>query len=196
MRAWMFAMVVLGACTPEIVAGAYLCGPDESCPDGQACDGVTALCVAATSRQPFSCGDDLTEIEPNNGAGAAQTFPMLNCASSLAEVRGCAPLDDAEDWFGFDVPATCATTIAHLRVASSIAWQTLGLQLSGPNGTFDATPTCGEGYPDDGNVQICLDQEVTPGGHYTVRVAPTGEGDCDGACRFNRYSLGLQLGTR
>lgn len=195
MRTWTLAMLVLGACSPEIVTGAYLCGPDESCPDGQTCNGVTALCVSPSSAQAFTCGDDLTEIEPNNGAGAAQAFPALACASTVAEIQGCTPLDDSEDWFGFDVPPTCSTTVAHLRISSSIAWESLGLELSGPNGTFDAT-ACSDSFPDDGTVQLCLDHEVTAGAHYTVRVSPAGDGNCDGACSYNRYRLGLQLGTR
>lgn len=202
MRAWILAVAVLGACTPEIVAGAYLCGPDESCPDGQVCNGVTAICGSASTVVPFACttgaeGDKITEVEPNNGASAAQAFPALECASAPAEVRGCTPVQDAEDWFGFDVPASCTGSLAHVRISSSIAWQTLALQLSGPNGTFDATATaCETSFADDGNVQLCLAELVTAGAHYTVRVSPTGDGDCDGACRYNRYTLGVQLGTR
>ncbi|MEO7091829.1 MAG: hypothetical protein ABI175_01180 [Polyangiales bacterium] len=196
MRASMFAIAVLGACTPDIVAGAYLCGPDESCPDGQKCDPASAICVAPSSVKPFACGEDQTEVEPNNSQASAQVIQALGCASTLAEVRGCTPAGDADDWFTFDVPATCTTTVAHIRLSSSVALQTLGVTLSGPSGSFQATETaCDSSFPDDAEVQVCLSQALTPG-TYAVRVAPAGGGNCEGNCAYNRYTLGLQLGTR
>ncbi len=196
MRAWMLSFALLGACTPEIVSGAYLCGPDESCPDGQKCNPASALCVGPGSVETFACGKDQTEIEPNNSQAGAQVIQGLGCASTLAEIRGCTPAGDADDWFVFDVPATCTTSVAHLRLSSSIAFQTLGVKLSGPNGTFEASETvCAASSPDDAEVQVCLDQAVTPGATYAVRVGPAGGGNCEGNCSYNRYSLHLQLGT-
>jgi hypothetical protein len=195
MRTWLLAFAILGGCTPDIVSGAYLCGPDESCADEQVCSPASGLCVGPNSVAAFACGEDQSEVEPNNSKAGAQVIQALGCASTLAEIRGCTPAGDADDWFVFEVPATCITTIAHVRLSSSIAFQTLGVTLSGPNGTFEATSTCSTSFPDDGEVEICLDQAVTPGATYAVRVGPAGGGNCDGGCPYNRYSLHLQLGT-
>lgn len=196
MRALLLACAVLGACTPEIVSGAYLCGPDESCPDDQTCNPASGLCVSPASVKPFACGEDLTEVEPNNTQGAAQVIQPGGCASAIAEISGCTPAGDGDDWFVFEVPANCVTTFAHLRMSSSLAFETLGVTLAGPNGTFEASSTaCDNSFPDDGEVQVCLDQQVTPGATYTVHVAPAGGGNCGGDCAYNRYRLGMQLGT-
>jgi hypothetical protein len=198
MRTFLLAFVLLGACTPEIVSGAYLCGPDESCPDDQKCNPASGLCVAPGSVQAFTCGreQDLTEIEPNNTQAGAQAIQASGCASTLAEISGCTPAGDGDDWFTFQVPANCTTTVAHLRLSSSIAFQMLGVTLSGPNGTFEASATaCDSSFPDDAEVQVCLAQTVTPGATYAVRVAPAGGGNCGGDCPYNRYRLSMQLAT-
>ena len=196
MRTWLLALVVLGACTPEIVSGAYLCGPDGACPEDQKCNPASGICVSPGSVQAFSCGDDQTEVEPNNSQSGAQVIQGVSCASILAEISGCSPAGDADDWFVFAVPANCTTTVAHLRLSSSIAWETLGVTLSGPNGTFEGTATaCDSSFPDDGEVQVCLAQPVTPGATYAVHVGPAGGGNCEGDCPFNRYRLSMQLGT-
>lgn len=198
MRAWLVSSIVfglLGACTPDIVTGAYLCGPEESCPEGQKCSPASGLCVSPGSVQAFNCGDDQNEVEPNNSQAGAQVIQALGCASTLAEVRGCTPAGDADDWFVFDVPANCTGTVAHVRLSSSIAFQTLGVKLTGPNGTFEASETaCETSFPDDGEVQVCLDQAVTAGATSALRVGATGP-NCEGGCPYNRYSLRVTLGT-
>jgi len=195
MRALLLTFVVLGACAPDIVSGAYLCGPDEACPDGQVCNGADAICVLPGGATPFACGK-VTEVEPNDGAATAQAIANLPCASTLAEIRGCTPLGDAEDWYAFDVPSTCLSTVASVRLSFALAWEGLTIQLAGPDGSFDgAASACDVISPDDGALQVCLKRPVTAGGHYTLRIGLDGTGDCDGACRYNRYTLGLQLGT-
>jgi len=196
MRALLATALLLGACTPEIVSGAYLCGPDEACPDDQKCSPATGLCVSPGSVAAFTCGEDQTEVEPNNSAASAQVVQALGCGSALAEIAGCTPAGDGDDWFTFEVPATCTATVAHLRLSSSIAFETLGVTLAGPNGSFEASESaCDASFPDDGEVQVCLAQAVTPGAKYTVRVAPAGGGNCEGGCPYNRYRLAMQLAT-
>jgi hypothetical protein len=41
----------------------------------------------------------------------------------------------------------------------------------------------------------CVDFTLTPGTKYAVKVLPTGEGNCNGACAHNRYTLSVQLAT-
>lgn len=190
------SLLALGACTPEIVSGAYLCGPEAACPEGLACSPDSALCVSPGAVQAFSCGEDQTEVEPNNSVSTAQVVQALGCASALAEVGGCTPAGDGDDWFTFTVPSTCTTVVAKLRLSSSIAFQTLGVTLAGPNGSFEASAqACEAGFPDDGEVQVCLSQAVTPGATYTVHVGPSGAANCQGGCPYNRYRLGMQLAT-
>lgn len=192
MRA-VLALLLVSACSPEIVQGAYLCGPEQSCPDGQACNGEDNLCVLPSGAKPFSCGDKITEVEPNNGATAAQAIPNLACVSPLIQIKGCTPAGDAEDWYAFDVPATCGATVANLRLSFPLAFEQLSVELGGAA----ASPAdCGTSVPlDDGTETVCLKTPVSAGQHVTLRVARSGVGDCDGQCAYNRYSLSLQLGT-
>ena len=192
MRALLF-IALLSACSPEIVQGAYLCGPDESCPDGQKCNGVDNVCVLPSGAKPFECGDKITEVEPNNGAAAAQTIANLACASPLIQIKGCTPAADAEDWYAFDVPATCTATVATVRLDFPLAFEQLSVELAGKTGS---QADCGStAPPDDGSDTVCLSTPVTAGQRYTLRVARSGVGNCDGQCGYNRYSLSLQLGT-
>jgi hypothetical protein len=192
MRAILMTTLVVSACTPDIVSGAYLCGPESSCPDGQVCNGTDNLCVLPGSAQPFSCGDKITEAEPNNAPGAAQNLESLQCVSTLVEIKGCTPADDHDDYYAFDVPAQCNATVAKVRLSFPLAFEQLTVDLGGTTGTAEV---CTNTVPDDANETLCISQPVTPGMHYTLHVARSGVGDCGGACGYNRYTLGLQLGT-
>ncbi len=192
MRASWIALALLGACTPDIVPGAYLCGPDESCPERQVCNGPDNTCVSPGGAVPFACGAG-NDVEPNDGAAVAQAIPNVTCAGPLLQLKGCAAGTDTEDWYGFDVPPSCAATVASIRLSYPIAFEQLSLRL----GTTEGDPVaCGvDSAPDDGFDQHCVTQNVTAGTHYTLRVARTGAGNCEGACAYNRYTLTLQLGT-
>jgi hypothetical protein len=41
----------------------------------------------------------------------------------------------------------------------------------------------------------CIDQTLVPRTSYGFKVRPAGDGDCEGDCRYNRYTLRLQLAT-
>jgi len=192
----LLALAAVGACAPDIAPGAYLCGPEQVCPDEQVCDGVSNTCVLRSQAKPFACPAVTTEIEPNDDANNAQPIANLACASRPAELIGCTQDLDGEDWFEFDVPAICTTVSVDLRLTFPLAFEILGLELRDESGASIATGTpCAQAEPDDGDEQSCIEQALTPGGHYAVRVARTGEGDCGGACDYNRYTLSLQLET-
>ena len=187
------ALALLAACSPDIVQGSYLCGPEQSCPQNQVCNGADNLCVLPGGVMPFSCGDKITEVEPNNGPTAAQAITNLDCVSPLVQIKGCAPAGDAEDWYAFDVPANCGATVAGVRLSFPLAFEQLSVQLGNVAGSQAA---CGNtSPPDDGSDTVCLTTPVTAGQHYALKVARSGIGDCDGQCAYNRYSLSLQLGT-
>ncbi len=196
MRASIFVGLVLVGCVPEIAPGAYLCGPERGCPDEQVCDGVTNTCVLRNQAKPFACPIMQTEVEPNDNANNAQAIENLLCASRPAEVIGCTRDLDGEDWFQFDVPASCAAVGVDLRLTFPVAFESLELELRDADGATIATgASCPNSEPDDGDEQRCVEKSLTPGGHYTVRIARTGKGDCQGACAHNRYTLTLQLET-
>jgi hypothetical protein len=189
------AVAAVAACSPEIISGAYLCGPEQLCPEGQACNGVNNTCVSPENAKPFSC-PSTTEVEPNDSAASAQPIPNLTCVTGRIELTGCAPADDPEDWYSFDVPATCGTTIATISLAFPVAFEQLSLQLAGADAQAPTEGSaCDYGTTDDGTDSLCLRQPVTAGGYYTVRIARTGVGSCGGACSFNRYAMAFQLGT-
>lgn len=196
-RLLLVVVLAATACTPEIVPGAYLCGPEGACPDGQACDGPTNICVLATAVQPFACGE-LTETEPNDGLATAQPVLAGNlaCVSRVAEVIGCSLDPDGEDWFAVEPPAVCTAVAVEARISFPIAFEALALVLLDDAGATVATAaSCSQEDPDDGDDQLCLDAAVTPGRAYALRVTRSGALDCDGACSYNRYTLTVQLTT-
>ncbi len=196
MRAWIVAGLAFVGCAPDIAPGAYLCGPEQVCPDEQVCDGVTTTCVLRSQAKPFACPIIQTEVEPNDNTNNAQVIENLLCASRPAEVIGCTRDLDGEDWFQFDVPASCTTVGVDLRLTFALAFEILELELRDAGGAIVATGTsCPNAEPDDGDEQRCIEHALAPGGHYAVRIARTGEGDCEGACAHNRYTLTLQLET-
>ena len=192
MRALAIAALLSG-CAPDIVQGAYFCGPEQSCPEGQACNGVDNLCMLPSGAKPFECGDKITEVEPNNGAAAAQSIANLACVSPLIQIKGCTPATDAEDWYAFDVPSGCGATVATVRLDFPLAFEQLSVELAGKTGS--QADCAGSAPPDDGTDTVCLGAPVTAGQRYTLRIARSGVGNCDGQCGYNRYSLSLQLGT-
>jgi hypothetical protein len=194
MRAVWIA-IALAACTPEITPGTYLCGEEELCPEGQACDGLTNMCVLPSAARPFECGDEIDEVEPNDAFQSAQSVGALQCVSHVAEFKGCSRKDgNAEDWFSFAVPNCSSTVRATARIAFSLAYEPLVLELRDANGSTKATgDVCANDAPNDGDSQLCFDLPVTAGAQYAIRVAGSGTADCDGACAYNRYTMRMQL---
>jgi hypothetical protein len=191
-------LCTLAACSPDIVPGSYLCGPERLCPDDQVCDGVTNICVLPNQAMPFACPPQSTmsEIEPNDSGTSAQQISNLACVSRSAELVGCAKDLDGEDWFQFDTPSDCTAVGVTARLTFPLAFEVLALDLRDANGAIIATgEQCPQSEPDDGDEQRCVEKTLTPGGHYAVRVSRTGESTCDGACAHNRYTLTLALET-
>ncbi|MDX2093408.1 MAG: hypothetical protein SFX73_36525 [Kofleriaceae bacterium] len=195
MRGAALLLVALtAACTPDIVPGSYFCGPEQACPEGQTCDGLSNICVLPTQAKPFACTSG-TESEPNDAFATAQ--PVLvgaSCASNPTEVRGCTAAEDGQDFYGFTVPGGCTTVSASARMAFPLAFEPLTLKLVDEAGaTVAEGRPCDNDAPDDGDVRLCIEANVAPSGTYAVVVARTGEDTCDGACAYNRYDLAVQL---
>ena len=195
MRA-VFAVFAFAACTPEIAPGAYLCGPDQQCPDDLRCNGTNNLCVTSTSAQPFACGDMFTEVPGDDAPASARSLGELSCISLVREQKGCLPEGDVGDFYEFRVAANCTSARVRASVVYPLAFQRLVLQL----GKVGETPVtidsqCPVSRTDSGDDVSCLDASVGAGS-YIISVVADGTGNCDGACKYNRYSLGVQVATQ
>jgi hypothetical protein len=196
-------LLVVAACTPDIVSGSYLCGPESSCPDGQVCNGtededaglIADTCVIESLARPFAC-EPTFNSEPDNSLGEAYLIPNLGCVSAPFLNDGCLPANDSADWVTFVAPSVCTAVMVQARVTFPIAYQTLGLELWNvdANMKLGGDSECASGA-DTGGVRRCLDMTLVPGTKYGVKVTPTGQGNCAGTCAYNRYTLSVQLAT-
>jgi hypothetical protein len=194
MRA-VFLVVLLAACTPDIVSGAYLCGPNAACPGDLVCNGPDNFCVLQSTAEPFSCEGDFN-TEPDDTAATAHVITGLNCLSVPYTNSNCMLEGDTEDWFKLTPPDTCASVGLHVVISYTIAFERLSLELwnldTNTQVAVDKTcPNTGE----NGEELRCLDESLTPGGNYGIKVQPTQEGNCGGNCAYNRYTLRVQLST-
>lgn len=190
MRAMLVLLLV--GCTPDIPSGAYLCGPNASCPDGQACDGATHSCVSPVSVMPFACTG---QVRDAGTVATATPIPNLGCVSAVTPLDGCFDTPaDTIDWFSFSTPPECTAVGIEARVAFPVAYEPLEVEV------FDATGTTSLGTDADcvsnsGDAARCLKATLVPGNSYTLAIKPTGEDNCDGSCAFNSYLLNVQLVT-
>lgn len=194
MRA-LLLLSVFAACTPDIVAGAYLCGPDGACPDGLACSGASNTCVLPSQTEPFACTPKF-DFEPDDTSAEAHLLEDLQCVSAPFKIESCMLEGDAADWVMFVPPAVCTAVEVQVRLSFPIAFADLGLELWDLDGNVQLATDgeCLQGA-DTGDVRRCLDHELVPGKKYGLKVSPTGEGTCDGSCSFNKYFLSVQLAT-
>jgi hypothetical protein len=195
--------LALAACTPEIVSGAYMCGPDASCPGDLRCNGtedkdanlLAETCVLPSIARPFDCKPTI-ELEPDNTMSEAFAIPNLGCVSAPFVSENCMLTDDAADWVKFVAPAACTAVEVEARLSFPLAYEELGLELWDLDRNMmlveESACTAGAEGPDE---RRCLDFTLVPGTSYGIKVHPTGQGACDGACAHNRYTLRVQLAT-
>ena len=199
-----FAGCMLVGCTESIAPGAYLCGPEQQCPDGLVCNGSENpatdepenLCVLPSQAQPFACATP-DPAEDFDAPASGLLVGELQCVSAAREARGCLPQSDVGDWYQFDVPGNCNAVQIEARVTYPIAFEAMALQLSTDGGApARVDGECiSSGQPAQGFVASCFKMTVANGSHHAVGVVHSGEGDCDGQCANNRYILELRLST-
>jgi hypothetical protein len=190
------ALLALAACTPDIAPGSYLCGPEGLCPEGQACNGPDNICVLESQARPFECGN-VDDPAGDDQPGSGTTIANLSCVSVPTETRGCLRATDGQDFFQFDVPATCTAARVEASLTFPIAFQPLALVLSTAGGAavpVDA-PCPSSAATVAGEEARCFGQAVAAGGHYAFGVVRGEGGDCGGACRDNRYIFRLRLAS-
>jgi hypothetical protein len=188
-------LFLLGACAPEIVSGAYLCGPDSSCPEDLACNGIDNTCVLASLVEPFAC-EPQVELEPDNTAAEGYLIENLECVSAPFVNENCMLEADSADWVKFVAPSACTAVEVEARLAFPVAFEELAVELWNLDQDMKIAESgpCTQGV-DTGEERRCLDFTLVPGTSYGIKVHPTGEGDCDGTCAYNRYTLRVQLAT-
>lgn len=197
MRIWMSILLV--ACTPTITPGSYLCGPEQLCPEGQACNGPDNVCVRAPNAQPFACDPEAVDPAGDDAPATGTVVGDLLCVSSVIVMTGCLRAEDPSDWVQFDVPTGCTAVGVTAKVTYPIAFQPLALQIAkgteAPQQMDTACPSSAELV--EGEDERCLDMTLEPGAHYALGIVhdDAANADCDGACRSNRYQLRFQLET-
>jgi hypothetical protein len=186
------ALVLLAsACTPEIVSGSYRCGPDATCPGDQVCNGPDNICVTG-SAEPFACDPEIP-TEPDDASSEAFDLGALGCVSLASTLGNCMLEGDAGDWVKFH-SATGCDAVAVVRLTFPTAFEELGIELwdlDHDEKVADDAPC--ETNGEAGDDLRCLGGAVAPDTNYGVHILPTGEGDCDGTCSYNRYTVRLQM---
>ena len=114
MRAAILGLV-LAACSPDIESGAYICGPEQSCPPGDQCNGADNTCVDPITAVPFACLPE-EEHEPDNTPAQGQQISSLACVSAVFSQDGCLAAGDDADWYRFTTPTGCNAIEVDLRV--------------------------------------------------------------------------------
>jgi hypothetical protein len=195
MRALLLLLMV-GACSPDIAPGAYLCGAESSCPPGEACDGVTDSCVLETAAEPFTC-DPGTDHVGDDTKDAANSVPQLACVSMPYSVNGCLPAGDGADWYKLTTPAGCVSVEAQIRIQYPVAYEHLTMELWNltSNTRVGSDVDCAKSSGDPAHVDRCIKLPVDVSTDYGIVVAPSTDGACNGACAYNRYYLTVQLAT-
>jgi len=194
-RAAILVVVFAAACTPDIVSGAYLCGPNAACPEGQSCNGPDNTCVLASTAQPFECTPDMN-TEPDDTSAQAHEITGLGCVSVPFVNSNCMLQGDSEDWVRFTAPSSCTSVEVQARVSFPLAFERLGFELWNLDANTKLTddvvcPIDGQA----GEELRCLQMTLTPGTSYGIRIHPAGDGNCGGTCSFNRYTLRVLLAT-
>jgi len=180
MRAWLASFALVAACTPQIEGGSYYCGPDESCPPDERCDGATNLCVVPSDVTAFACAD-------------VPTLPVItSCTPAKTETHGCVWTADGHTQVTLAMPADCGPRV-EAQLIFPIAFMPLQTTVRGAGGAAVATSSACSA-PHGGVTASCVAFDGMPGQTYTLDIASAPGGPtCDGACAFNRFALTVSI---
>jgi hypothetical protein len=199
-------LVLFGACTADIAPDTYYCGPERLCPDGLACSDADNICVAESAVQEFGCGvlpgenpndPPIPVSDPTGDDTPTQGLDVSNAGGCFAtrEFRACLFDDDPGDWFQFDLPANCGTSVkVSGRLTFAVAFEHVGIQVAIDGNTPETVDVeCDQTSNVAGQTQRCFEMSLTSDSHYAVGLVHSGILDCDGTCAHNRYLLDLRL---
>lgn len=183
----------VAACTPDIGSGSYFCGPDSACPEGQACNGPDNRCVVAGAAEPFACMPE-ENTEPDDNAANAYEFMNVGCGGVPVPFDNCMLEGDREDWIKVAVPAGCTNGTLSARIDYPIAFERLAVEIwdIATNMQYAEDLEC-SGTGDPAEERRCVRVPVKAATTYGVRVRPAGDGNCDGNCSYNRYTVRVQI---
>jgi len=189
--------VVLAGCAPDIAPGSYLCGPEQLCPEGQACNGPDNVCVNEAAVLPFECGMTYADVAGDDTPATGQVQGELPCVSPVRAVHGCLPASDPADFYQFTTPAACVAVEVTATLEYPLAFASLGIQFStnGAPATAVEMPCPATRTPAEGHANRCFEMTLAPGMAYAIGVNRDDTADCDGACAYNRYLLDFALAT-
>jgi hypothetical protein len=192
----LVAIAGVPACSPDVPNGAYLCGPNEACPDTQLCDEPTNSCVAPSTASAFACPADSEHTEPDDSQAMGTVIAHLECVSVPYSDAGCLAPGDVADWLQLTAPAACTAVEVQIRLSYKVAFEPLQVVLHDATGAQLATDTACKGAdPGQGEDVRCLTQTLTPGQTYGIEIKAAGGDDCEGMCQFNRYTIAVELAT-
>ena len=175
--------LVIAACTPDISPDAYLCGPEQLCPDGLVCSGSNFACENPATVQPFACDAPITET----------ALPPLPCVSGPIAMSSCLPAGATSASFQLTTPANCTSVGVFASVDFPFAFESLDLVVADATGArIGSDGDCA--MPADGLDSRCIATTLANSTTYQVEVVPGGN-DCDGDCNYNQYTLSVQLVT-
>jgi hypothetical protein len=184
-------LAALAGCDPEIISGAYFCGPQMSCPSGEVCSAADGTCGRPELARPFACDPGSETGEPNDVPAAATPISVSACPGMSLEQAGCLPAATDVDWVAVTAISDCVGGPLAVNVRYSAAFAPAVVDLMSPDGATvlgTATPcniTGGIGEND----AVCLDAIVPASGTAVIRIGLDPDLDCDGACDFTRYSV-------
>jgi hypothetical protein len=188
-------LIAFAACTPEIYYDTYSCGPNQACPEGQACNGSDDICVMPGAEKAFACSTG-TAHEPDDTPAQAFALPALDCVSAPYVADGCLAAADTQDWYKFHTPTGCTAVEVDARMTFPIAQESVSFELW-DFGSMTMLATDGKCMiiAPAGDQASCIKFTVNTDADYGIVVKPKGGGDCGGRCNFNRYQLTVQLAT-
>jgi len=195
--AGIVAAIATASCLADITTGAYLCGSEQLCPGGMACNGSDNVCVAAAAAVPFAC-DPMQQHEPDDTPAQAFAIATPGCVAQAATYDACLAQDDPANWIAFTAPTGCTAVQLGARAVFPIAWEPLAIQIWDltTNAQVATSSACSDGAAlVAGTTDQCVTVALVQGDRYGIEVAPAGGGDCNGACTYNRYALTLTFGT-
>jgi len=188
----VLAILSVTACSADIAPGTYFCGPEESCPEGQVCNGTDNICTSPGNVSPFAC--DIPDRTDDDSPATGLVLANLTCVSAPRNLRACLVDGDPGDWFQFDVPDNCNGVQIEARLTFPIAYEPVAMQLASNNGDpVDADSPCEVETQNAGEDVRCFRQTVDNGSHHAIGLVHSNTANCDGACAHNRYTLDFQL---
>jgi hypothetical protein len=182
--------VAAAGCEPEILSGAYYCGPELACPDDQVCSAGDGTCVAPGLARPFACPDGTEASEPDDDAASAATITLATCPVAGVTRTGCLPAAPDRDWVAVIAPTSCIGRPLSIDVRFPAAFAPVVLERMLADGTTaEVAPACDITGGVGANDAVCLRTTVPADGTARVRITFDAERDCDAACDFTHYEV-------